>query len=514
MNRIMSRRSFLGTAGVTVASIAVAHSDDKLPSQPKDPVSTPRMGVRVNIADLEDDSLTLASYRKAVKAMKGLQAKDPRCWTFQANMHGAPQEDGVNPGWGWCMHRNWWFLPWHRGYLYFFERIVRKLSDDDSFRLPYWAWEKPNQDVLPVPFRNAGPPEKPNPLHDPTRYAKVNAGSSVRPAGLAGTFAADWDWAKRTNEFTTAFAATAFGGLKVKGTMPTSPPDASESFGVMESRAHNLIHVGVAPQSGGNMADPDTAARDPIFWLHHANVDRLWNRWLDERGHYNPDDPDWLKQAFPFYDENGMQVTKAVEEILQLAAEAYRYDDDRRAVFGAETPPVVKGKPVERVAHPVAAAVPMLSLGTTPFSKPLTLEKDARPRLVGALRATPSPAPPVVALRVEHIQPPAKAAVVYEVFLVKEGEKPAAKYSLGPITFFGVGADHQHAGQRKGFTQAFDATDVLQALQRENKGVLPQLEVKIVPHSTNPAITDQDLAKEQIQVPISNVTLAVIDAPK
>ena len=43
--------------------------------------------------------------------------------------------EGQNAAWGWCMHGNWWFLPWHRGYLYFFERIVRKISGDDSFRL-------------------------------------------------------------------------------------------------------------------------------------------------------------------------------------------------------------------------------------------------------------------------------------------------------------------------------------------------------------------------------------------
>ena len=39
---------------------------------------------------------------------------------------------------------------------------------------------------------------------------------------------------------------------------------------------HGDVHVGV----GGWMGSVPTAAQDPIFWLHHCNIDRLWNRWL------------------------------------------------------------------------------------------------------------------------------------------------------------------------------------------------------------------------------------------
>ena len=54
---------------------------------------------------------------------------------------------------------------------------------------------------------------------------------------------------------------------------------------------HNVVHSAL----GGLMGDPDTAAQDPIFWLHHANVDRLWNHWIQQGGgRADPSDAAWL----------------------------------------------------------------------------------------------------------------------------------------------------------------------------------------------------------------------------
>ena len=39
--------------------------------------------------------------------------------------------------------------------------------------------------------------------------------------------------------------------------------------------AHDQVHVWV----GGTMSRVPTAPADPIFWLHHAEVDRLWDEW-------------------------------------------------------------------------------------------------------------------------------------------------------------------------------------------------------------------------------------------
>ncbi|MGH7262080.1 MAG: tyrosinase family protein [Nitrospiraceae bacterium] len=39
--------------------------------------------------------------------------------------------------WNTCQHGSYFFLSWHRMYLYYFERILREASRDPNFALPY-----------------------------------------------------------------------------------------------------------------------------------------------------------------------------------------------------------------------------------------------------------------------------------------------------------------------------------------------------------------------------------------
>jgi tyrosinase len=84
---------------------------------------------RRNIANLAPNDPILQAYRSAITQMQALPSSDPRNWTKQAQIH-------LNH----CPHNNWWLLPWHRGYLSYFERICRQLSGDKTFALPYWNW--------------------------------------------------------------------------------------------------------------------------------------------------------------------------------------------------------------------------------------------------------------------------------------------------------------------------------------------------------------------------------------
>lgn len=300
----------------SVFVLALVSSAERLPQGPPPPMQ----GVRQNVAGMDENHPVLMSYRKAIVEMKKLPATNPLSWQFQANMHGALNMDGANDAWRWCMHGNWYFLPWHRGYIYYFEKIVRKMSGDDGFRLPYWAWETEGQNALPAPFRQKQYNGMVNVFFDGTRVKAANSGMPLRPDDQSGSFATDWQNVRGVSQFTTSFAALSYGGLRVDKTMIPKRP-VSMDHGAMESQAHDLIHDAVGDDTG-NMGDPDTAARDPIFWLHHANVDRLWNRWRDIAGHINPDrvaDKDWYDQEFPFYDENGKQVVVSVSKILELA---------------------------------------------------------------------------------------------------------------------------------------------------------------------------------------------------
>lgn len=126
-----------------------------------------------------------------------------------------------------------------------------------------------------------------NPLYDKTR-SLANRGQPLRPTRF-GTFAADWETARQTGRFTTGAAETSFGGVRRPLVKLPARPAMDGSHSVMEAHAHDLLHVAVGA-GGGNMGKTSTAAQDPVFWLHHANVDRLWTRWLDDRGHELPDE--------------------------------------------------------------------------------------------------------------------------------------------------------------------------------------------------------------------------------
>src|SRR5262245_51842377 len=188
----------------------------------------------------------IVGYRRAVQAMKALPATDPCSWAAQAAIH----SPGFGPS-GPCDHGTM-FWAWHRMYLYWFERIIRRKSGMYDWSLPYWDydWEAPNpvstatQRQIPAPFRVTT-----SQLYDATRNAGLNGGGSLSSG-------------------TTATAA---------GFVPTSYMTAQSSF---QGTPHNVVHGAV----GGNMGGFPTAGLDPLFWLHHCEIDRLWNLWLAKGG--------------------------------------------------------------------------------------------------------------------------------------------------------------------------------------------------------------------------------------
>lgn len=106
---------------------------------------------RRNISNLAASDPIIQTYKAAVAAMKALPSSDPRNWTQQANIH-----------FNHCTHGNWFFLPWHRYYLLYFERICRKLTGDNGFALPYWNWT--THPGVPDVFWDTS-----SPLYDPNR---------------------------------------------------------------------------------------------------------------------------------------------------------------------------------------------------------------------------------------------------------------------------------------------------------------------------------------------------------
>jgi tyrosinase len=169
---------------------------------------------------------------KAISLMKSnTNSNDPSSWSYWTNIHRNN-----------CPHSVPYFLAWHRGYLYYFERQLRAVSGDSLLTLPYWDYY--SYSTLPVEFTNSS-------ANNPLYVDRVN--TDVRQALTLAPFSANL-----TN-------------------FQTGARDAYEpSF---ESAPHNQLHNLV-----GNVMATMSSPVDPIFWLHHANVDRLWVAWVNAGG--------------------------------------------------------------------------------------------------------------------------------------------------------------------------------------------------------------------------------------
>ena len=267
--------------------------------------------VRTDVWSLAADDPIITAYADAVAAMQKKPATDPTSWAYQAAIHGSHAASPL-PQWNQCRHGSWFFVSWHRMFLYYFERIVRAQvitnGGPATWALPYWNYDGGGtRNTLPPAFRNAKRPDgSPNPLFVAQRNPGINTG-----AGLPSTITSPAFALSRT----TFTGASEFGG----GVASALGQFWSQT-GRLEQTPHNDIHVTI----GGLMGDPDTAAQDPIFWLHHCNIDRLW--WLWQQNHTNPSDAPWANQSYDFMDVGGLPGSLTDAGVLNTASQLnYQY---------------------------------------------------------------------------------------------------------------------------------------------------------------------------------------------
>lgn len=292
MNMHFTRRGFLATLGATAGATLVGKSlldVDKV-------FATTSPYVRPNIAGLTLSSQNIQSYIAGIQAMQALPLTDQRSWAYQAAIHKTGMA-GMMPDWNTCSHGTFelnFFWAWHRIYLYWFERIVRSLSGDPTWALPYWDWQ--TNPTLPPMFQNGG---------SPTLYATRNGNINNGTGGVGNT----------TTGVNTAFAQPIF--------EQSSVPGADQLI----QSPHNQVHINV----GGLMYSTLTAAQDPVFFVHHANVDRLWDLWLAQGGLQSDptSDTTWGSTAFGFFDENANAVSMTPCDVLRAALQLnYMYEGE------------------------------------------------------------------------------------------------------------------------------------------------------------------------------------------
>lgn len=294
----LPRRQFLASTGTAIAASVISKAIIAAPA--------PAKYTRYNLTDPKS---SLASYEKAVTAMLKLPPSDARNWYRNAFIHILD-----------CPHQNWWFLPWHRGYLGWFEQTCRDLSGDANFALPYWDWTSLPQ--LPAPFFT-GALNPSNPLYLASRKA-FTAAFKDPVSDLWKSFTPDQLHQLNVRGFTTESSlwdslvqSFPLGSPRRSSLTPTSPslesdtlssvalstiqdalsaqvfagdPSQGPDYGFgsypskqhsqrageseLETSPHDNVHGDISGFMGRFLSPVD-----PIFFMHHCNLDRLWDVW-------------------------------------------------------------------------------------------------------------------------------------------------------------------------------------------------------------------------------------------
>ncbi len=121
-------------------------------------------------------------------------------------------------------------------------------------------------------------------------------------------------------------------------------PDYDEFNSSINDKPHGAMHLYIGGAENGLstfnkifqvnhmtglMTRVESAGFDPIFWVHHANIDYLWWRWELSAFGQRPvlAELQSTPTAYAFFDENGNPVTLTVEQAFNQAFNMdYTYD--------------------------------------------------------------------------------------------------------------------------------------------------------------------------------------------
>lgn len=282
--------------------------------------------VRRSVAGMRPDDPDLEALRRAIPLMRRSGA-----WEAQIALH----SDMRNR-----QHTSWRFLPWHRLQVLRFEAIVARYSGKSDFALPYWDWAN---DPFPELF-----------FDDPV----FRMPGRTAPRGMVMN--SRWFTGRLDDPFATFFGA------------PREGAGPRHVSGSAEWGGHNLMHGFV----GGDMNNLQRAPNDPVFWLHHANIDRAWTLWRRR----NPDDVyprAWRDEVLSGQvDPDGRPAPPVTAgEVTETFALGYTYPRDLTLPPVAERPPAATGR---RTLHTLSARLPWAGTGFIDIPAPLADRRGAQ----------------------------------------------------------------------------------------------------------------------------------------
>jgi tyrosinase len=427
-------------------------------------------------AETQDWHPVLNTYVRGVELMRALPATDPRSWRWAANTHGIRPGTPSRPAWAQCAHASLFFLPWHRAYLAWFEGTIRALTGDDGWALPYWDYSDPdNPDALLLPAefraptRTVGGAAVGNPLFDATRNDDPIRADDV-----------DLVPALSESRFVGGMPDVGFGGT-----------DRDRNFGDVENSPHNFVHVDI----GGLMQSPSTAGRDPIFWLHHSNIDRLWEVWLSLPGSLRLTDPggasaflvsQWQSAIFRFGLEQSPS-TYTMDDVEDLTSAKMDYDYESIELPAATAQAIVAVRPPVPVG---GGPMPLDDAGARwePVAATFNLDSDEERDV--AFQAGPLGLDDALPTRLVLELAGVRAEQPHAAYVVEVRSAPdQPAHRAGRFATFGL-ADTAPEEERN---YLVDATAILPDLIAEG-WTGGQLTVKVVPEEGRPDSDDPDRA--------------------
>lgn len=222
-------------------------------------------------------SLTATDWQRFIDAVDkthGIGATAPAYRDFvRVHVRAMDPSDPTSMSWG--VHsmsgmrgRN--FLPWHRWFVRQMERRLRKIHA--TVVIPYW--DAITDRAIPAA------------LAKPALLTRWSVTRNWKASQLA-----------RSADLTAAMSMGTFTSFQT----------------TVEGVVHGSVHNAV----GGDMASASSPA-DPLFWLHHANLDRLWSQWQVTHPGQDPSNLAEVLQPTPIF---GVKVAK----VRTISGLGYRY---------------------------------------------------------------------------------------------------------------------------------------------------------------------------------------------
>lgn len=515
----LSRREVVKLLGMSAASTFLGGSASG--AQASGAASAPRMPLE----EFVQDAQLLAALRKGVRAMKGRKPSDPLSWFYQAAIHGVtddavkkavtqdPNVDAVfkKRYWNQCPHdgeNSANFLPWHRGYTYHFEKILRMHTEESRFSLPYWNYTDKKNRKFPREFGikhldgnpNNDTEDNINPLYLAERDFYFTGYEHPFATGLPLLELSD-----TAVDITLSMNSPVFFGETEREGLGGGIADEDPSTrGLLESYPHDQIHRAVGgiidsstgEGTAGAMATPPTAGFDPIFSIHHSNIDRLWAEWScipGKKWGKLPSDYWFNERPWFFFDVDGKVVNEPRKTYFdyRVLGVRFKYEDlnckplalpvTRPA--GAEFLPPGVGIPELLVETPVSANI--LNVGRAVIPVPDTMKQHFT-TAIRALEVNPSRENTRrLVLRLQKVDLGLVQATGFDLHLTSKPNgdlvrsDPSFIGSIALFRHFHDGDQHPHIG-RSEMDETFDISRAVTAIGNSN---LESLSIVAIPYS-------------------------------